>query len=258
MGQVSIITPTYNSAKHIVKTIKSVQNQSYQLYEHIIVDDCSTDGTREIVSEYSMTDPRIKLMKLEQNSGAGVARNSGIEIAKGRYVAFLDSDDFWHSEKLEKQISILKTGEYAIVYSQYYVVDEEGKILYKINSPKKVNRQQMLRNDYIGFLTLIYDTEKLGKPYMSEIRRRQDWTYKLRLLKNCDVAYGIQEPLAYYRKGNASLSSNKIRLLKYNFIVYRRELGLSTFNSFLKMGIFLIHNFWFKLTSRKRVRYIET
>ncbi|MDO6809175.1 glycosyltransferase family 2 protein [Zobellia galactanivorans] len=256
MHKVSIITPVYNSEQYIKKCIESVLAQSYEDWEMILCDDCSTDASVEIIRAFAEKDQRIKLITCEINGGAGVARNKAIEQAAGRFIAFLDCDDFWHKDKLKKQLRFLKDKDFAMVYSQYYIVEGEAEVpKYKICSPEKVCFKSMLRNDYVGFLTLIYDTEKLGKQYMSEIRRRQDWAYKLKLLKSGYCAYGIQEPLAFYRVGNSSLSSNKFKLIKYNFRVFHEELGNSWITSSFLMINFLCYYFYYKLVSKKKVNF---
>lgn len=253
---VSIITPLYNSEKFLPQCVASVLEQTYDDWELILSDDCSSDNSVEIAREYCKRDQRIKLIESETNNGAGVARNKAIEYASGRYLAFLDSDDFWHQDKLKKQLDLMTGKGLPLVYCQYYVVEGDAQIPeYKICSPKKVDYSTMLRNDYIGFLTLIYDTEKLGKLYMPKMRRRQDWAYKLRLLKGMGYAHGIQEPLAFYRIGDSSLSSNKFKLLKYNFEVFRKELDKSWLESFLLMIRFLLYHFLYKLTSKQKVDF---
>ncbi|MBU2900549.1 glycosyltransferase family 2 protein [Maribacter dokdonensis] len=257
--KVSIITPVFNAEFFVRKCVESVLMQSYENWEMIFSDDCSTDRSIEIIKEYAKKEPRIKLLLSDTNRGAGVARNKAIEYASGRYITFLDSDDFWHKDKLKKQLKFLKEKDIAIAYSQYYIVEGDSNVpKYKICSPKKVNFNKMLCNDYIGFLTLLYDTDKITKQLMPEIRRRQDWAYKLQLLKDNGFAYGIQEPLAYYRVGNNSLSSNKINLLKYNFAVFHKELGYSKLSSTFMMINFLVHYFYYKSVSKKKVNFKHT
>ena len=254
--KVSIITPVYNSEIYIKKCIDSVRAQTYTNWEMLLSDDCSTDSSVEVISEYLKKDYRIKLITSRVNSGAGIARNKAIESASGRYIAFLDCDDFWQKDKLTKQVEFLQKENLGLAYSQYYVVEGDNNVpKIKICSPEKVDFKKMLCNDYIGFLTLIYDTEIIGKHLMPEIRRRQDWAYKLKLLKNTSYAYGIQEPLAFYRIGNSSLSSNKIKLLKYNFSVFHNELGNSKIKSFFMMINFLFHYFSYKQVSKKKVNF---
>lgn len=252
-NKVSIITPVYNSERFIADCIKSVQSQTYSDWEHILVDDCSSDLSASTIKEFSRYDKRIKYFKLSSNSGAGVARNAGIEYAKGRYIAFLDSDDFWREDKLEKQVGLIIQNSYAFVYSQYYIVGNDNVPMSIVKSPKKVNFNKMLCNDYIGCLTVVYDSKVLGKQYMPTIRKRQDWVLWLKLLKKVDNAFCVQEPLAYYRVGNATLSKNKFKLIKHNFNVYYKQLDFPYVISFILMINFLIHYFYFKKTSIKKL-----
>lgn len=254
--EVSIITPSYNSSGYIGTTIKSVLSQSFENWEMIIVDDASTDDSSEVIQQYSKIDSRIKLFVLDENVGSGNTRNVCIDKAKGRYLAFLDADDYWKPDKLEKQISFMKINKYHLTYTEYYEFNNEtGNIETHIKSPKKVSRNMILMNGgFIGCLTVIYDTSFFGKRYMPKIRKRQDWATWIKMLKDIDFAYGIQEPLAYYRKGNSSLSQRKIYLLKHNFMVYRKELGMSLFKSVYYMTRFLIYHFFFKHHWRKAIK----
>ncbi|WP_421823932.1 glycosyltransferase family 2 protein [Flagellimonas oceanensis] len=251
---VSIITPVFNSQKYISECISSVLDQTYKNWEHILVDDCSTDNSAQIIKGFAEKDDRIRYVKLSKNSGAGVARNKAIELAKGDYIAFLDSDDLWSPVKLEKQISFMEINKYAFSYSDYYVIKDNIKTpLYMVKAPKKVDFRKMLRNDYVGCLTAIYDVSYFGKKLMPEIRKRQDWVLWLYLLKETDCAYCINEPLAFYRIGNQSLSSSKFKLIKHNFNVYYKELGYPFLKSFYHIVVFLVFYFHYKLTSKKRI-----
>lgn len=218
---VSIITPSYKSENFISQTIESVLAQTYQDWEMIIVDDVSPDNSNDIVEKYCKKDSRIKLIKLEKNSGPAVARNRAIEEAKGRYIAFLDADDLWKPEKLEKQIKFMQENDCALSYSAYETMSEEGKLQNKfINPPLKVSYKDLLKSNYIGCLTAIYDTQKVDKVYMPFIKKRQDYGLWLRILKKTDFAYGINEPLATYRLMSNSVSSNKISLFKYHYKLF--------------------------------------
>ncbi|SDE77793.1 glycosyltransferase family 2 protein [Cellulophaga baltica] len=249
---VSIITPVYNSEEHLRHCLESVMSQKYVNWEHILVDDCSTDQSAEIIEQYSRRDFRIKYIKLDSNSGAGVARNTAMKNATGRFIAFLDSDDYWDENKLSKQITYMLDNKYAFTYTDYFIVEKNNpNPKYIIQSPKKIDYNKMLNNDYIGCLTAIYDKELLGLNLMPDIRKRQDWVLWLRLLQKCDYAHAINEPLANYRIGNSSLSNNKFKLLKHNFNVYHKELKMSFLKSVFMMINFLIHYFYFKLTSKK-------
>ena len=219
--QVSIITPSYKSERFISQTIESVLAQTYQDWEMIIVDDVSPDNSNEIVEEYCKKDSRIKLIKLEKNSGPAIARNRAIEEAKGRYIAFLDADDLWKPEKLEKQIRFMEEKNCALSYSAYETMSEEGVLQNKfITIPLKISYKDLLKSNHIGCLTAIYDTKKVGKIYMPLINKRQDYGLWLKILKKIDFAYGVNEPLATYRLMSNSVSSNKISLFKYHYKLF--------------------------------------
>lgn len=250
---VSIITPVYNSSKYIRECINSTIGQSFTDFEHILVDDCSMDDSVQIIEDYAKKDKRIKLIRLKKNGGAGVARNTAIEAAKGRFIAFLDSDDFWHKEKLNIQVDFMLKNDYAFSYSQYYIVDENSKPQKLVKSPSKVGYDAILRNGYIGCLTAMYDAQKIGKYYMPLIRKRQDWVLWIKILKDVRTAHGIQQPLSYYRVGNESLSNNKFKLIKYNFSVFHKVLGMSQLESIYRMIVFLFSYFKFKLMSIVKV-----
>lgn len=208
-GLVSIITPSYNCENFIACTIEAILKQTYSNWELLITDDCSTDNSIAIIEEYVHKDPRIKLLKLEVNSGAGICRNKSIEAAKGRYIAFCDSDDVWMSQKLEKQLAFMEKKKCALTYSSYMLMNEEGAEKGIVVCRSKLNYHQLKRDNEIGCLTAMYDTEKVGKMYMSSIRKRQDWGLWLEILAKCKVAYGIKEPLAYYRIRKGSISNKK-------------------------------------------------
>ncbi|GGD16826.1 glycosyltransferase family 2 protein [Hyunsoonleella pacifica] len=249
---VSIITPVFNASSYIAQNIESVKNQTFIDYEHILIDDCSTDNTIEIIEEYIKDDSRIKLVRSKKNGGAGICRNKGIELSSKRFIAFLDSDDYWAPLKLEKQISCMLDNGYVFSCSQYYEFDNiSGDTDIHVKCPEKINYKMLLKNGgFIGCLTVVYDTEKFGKRYMPEIRKRQDWALWLKMLREIDFAYGIQEPLAYYRRGNVSLSKNKVELVKHNFNVYNKVLGMPYIECVYRMLIFLFHHFFIKPSSK--------
>ncbi len=227
-GLVSIITPSYNSEAFIRETIEGIINQTYPHWELLITDDCSTDHSVKLVEEYVKKDSRIKLLKLEKNGGAGVCRNNSIEAAKGRYIAFCDSDDVWMPQKLEKQLMFMEKTDSALSYSSYMMMNESGSIEGIVVSPKKIVYASLKRDNDIGCLTAIYDTEKVGKMYMPIMRKRQDWALWLSILNKCGVAYGLKEPLAYYRVRKESISRKKLALVKHNINMYRSFLKFST------------------------------
>lgn len=228
---VSIVTPVYNSEKYINDCIASVQTQTFEYWEHILIDDCSSDGSEALIKSFQEKDPRIKYHRLAKNSGAGIARNKAIELAQGDYIAFLDSDDQWYAEKLEKQLNFMQENNYHFTFTDYDMVYESGQKMSKtIKCKPKVTYKNALYKNPIGCLTVIYDVNFFGKQYMPSIRKRQDYALWLNLLKKTN-GYGINECLASYRMGNASISSNKLGLLKYEWKIYREVEGLSWFKS---------------------------
>lgn len=230
---ISIITPIYNSEKFIEFTLNSVQSQTYKNWEMIIVDDVSQDNGPRIVEKYAKEDKRIKLIKLEKNGGGAVARNRAIKEAKGKYITFLDSDDLWHPQKLEKQVKFMEENNYDFTYTYYEKIDEEGNSLNKIvKSKDKVNYKDLLKSNQIGCLAAMYNAEKLGGIYMPLIKKRQDYALWLQVLKKVKYAYCLKENLAQYRIVNGSVSSNKIKLIKYNWKLFREVEKLSIFKSF--------------------------
>jgi len=241
---VSIITPSYNSEDFIKETINSVLNQTYKNWEMIIVDDVSTDNSIQIIQEYQKKDSRIKLIELDTNSGAAVARNKAIEVANGKYIAFLDSDDLWKPEKLEKQIAFMQENNIVFSYSAYDLIDEDGKELNITKDPiEKLHYKELLKENQIGCLTAVYDQEKLGKCYMPLIRKRQDFGLWLSILKKIDYAIKVPENLALYRVRKNSISSNKIDLIKYNFKLFNKHEELSIIQS----SYYLLVNIYRKL-----------
>ncbi len=247
MNDISIVTPTFNSEYFVKETIHSILNQTYSNWEMLITDDCSTDNTWNIINKYARKDSRIKVFRLQENSGAGAARNNSIKHASGRYIAFCDSDDQWTPDKLEKQIQFIQENNLALSYSSYRVIDEDGKEQGEVSAPQKVTYRTMLKNNYIGCLTAMYDTHKVGKVYMPEIRKRQDWALWLSILKKVPYALGIQENLAIYRDRSKSISSNKIDLIKYNWNIYRQVEGFSRIKATFYIVQFLFYYFKKKL-----------
>jgi glycosyltransferase involved in cell wall biosynthesis len=182
---VSIITPMYNSENFIDATIQSVQSQTYQDWEMIIVDDASTDRSIEIVKKIMSNEPRLQLKQIAYNLGPAHARNNGIKLAKGRFLAFLDSDDLWHEEKLYKQLKFMKKNHYAFTYTGFEKINEEGKVLGAIIPYKEeVCYYDLLKSNHIGCLTAMIDLKILGyKIYMPDIKKRQDQGLWLKILK---------------------------------------------------------------------------
>lgn len=251
-NMVSIITPTYNAERTIAMCIESVQGQTYADWELLITDDCSQDGTVDIVRKYALSDSRIRLFCLESNGGAGMARNNSIREARGRYIAFLDADDRWLSTKLERQLSFMRQNGVAVCYSSYVTCDAEGRVNGIVPCPKRVTYSNILSDDRMGCLTLIYDAEALGKTYMPLMRRRQDWALKILLLQKARLAQGVPETLAVYRVSSGSLSNGgKMSLVRYNVAVYRQVLHYSALRAWLTFLFrFLPHYFYKRLVLR--------
>ncbi|MCD8511791.1 MAG: glycosyltransferase family 2 protein [Bacillus sp. (in: Bacteria)] len=241
---VSIITPTFNSEKFIADTIESVLAQSYTNWEMIIVDDCSKDSTVEIIKEYVEQDERIRLIQLEENQGPAVARNTAINNANGRYLAFLDGDDQWLPEKLEKQLQFMDEKQIAFSFTEYATMTEGGtETGNTVKVPEKVNYKDLLKQNVIGCLTVILDKELVGEVEMVNIRSRQDYVLWLDVCKRGFPAYGLQEVLAKYRVVGNSLSSNKVKMAKQNWKVYREIEKLNL----LKSSWYFMFYVFFKL-----------
>lgn len=219
-GLVSIITPTWNCGRFIGETIDSVLAQSYPKWEMLIVDDCSTDNTREVVEKYN--DPRIKYHCLDKNSGAAVARNTALSMARGRWVAFLDSDDLWDVNKLAHQLEYMYDKGIKFSYHAYSEVDEEGKRFGKIvKGPNKVSRLGMLGYCWPGCLTVMYDREFVGNIQIPDIKKNNDYAMWLMVSKKCSC-YFLNEELANYRKRTGSISNHGyLSLVKWHYRLFR-------------------------------------
>ena len=228
---VSIISPLYNSEQFLKQCIDSVRAQTHENWEHLIIDDCSTDDGPNLIKQYAEKDHRIKYHRLSENSGAGIARNEAIKMAKGDYIAFLDSDDMWHREKLSKQLAFMQENGHYFSFTSYGTMNAKGEPTEKvIHAKSEITYNSALYKNPIGCLTVMYDVAYFGKRYMPTIRKRQDYALWLQLLKKTN-GYGLNEVLALYRTGNASISANKLDLLKYEWKIYREVEGLSLFKS---------------------------
>ena len=226
---VSIITPVYNAEMFLSDTIKSVQNQTYKNWEMLLVDDCSKDNSAQIIKEFQKYDDRIKYIKLEKNSGASVSRNTGIKNAKGRFIAFVDSDDIWKPEKLEVQVKYMLENNLGFTFTSYRYMKEDGELTNKVaKAPSKINYNGLLKNTIIGCSTVVIDTDIVEYFEMPLVRRGQDTATWLQILRKEKYAYGIDKDLVYYRLVGESLSSNKIIALKRTWNTYRNveKLGL--------------------------------
>lgn len=249
---VSIITPSFNTEKFIAQTIESVLNQTYEHWEMIIVDDSSSDNSVKIIEKYMIRDNRIKLFKIPQ-SGPALARNKAIEESSGRYIAFLDSDDLWEPQKLTKQIKFMVEKDCALTYSNYDTVNEEGTSLSKIvRAPKRVSYENMLKSNFIGCLTSVYDTKKVGKIYLPLLDKGQDYALWLNILKKTDYAYNVDGVLASYRIRSNSITrnTNKFRLLFYQYELYKKYENFSVIKSLYYVGWNVLYKIWSLLKSQ--------
>ena len=242
---VSIITPTYNSERFIQDTIQSVLDQTYSNWELLIVDDASRDSTVAIANAFN--DRRIRVFRLTENGGAAVARNKGIAEASGDFIAFLDADDRWKPHKLAVQLDFMETNDTKVCFSSYDLMDEEGILMNKtVNALPELTYNKLLKSNYVGNLTGMYDTRSLGKVYSPLLRKRQDWGLWLKCLEKAGTGHGIQESLAYYRVRKDSISSNKIEMLKFNYVFYRKALNFGSLKSFRMLTVFLWEHFFIK------------
>lgn len=244
MELVSIIMPAYNCERFIAETIRSVLAQTYTNWELLIVDDCSTDNTADVIASFN--DPRIHYQRNDRNRRCAYTRNEAIKIAKGRYIAFLDSDDLWLPEKLEKQIAFMQEHNYPITYSPYYVLSPNGE-KHLHSCPVSLTYFQLTRWNRIGCLTVIYDTEQVGKVLMPKIMNREDYAYWLVLLRKGFTAYRFNEPMAIYRSHNGMSGGSKLDLMRYHYIMFNDVLGynplIAAFLTLRNNVFYVIHHF---------------
>ena len=245
IDKVSVITCTYNNAKYLGETIDSVLKQTYTNFEYIIIDDGSSDNTKELVNNYK--DSRIKYI-YQDNQGSSAARNLGIKIASGRYIAFLDSDDIWNNNFLDSQLSFLIDNNASCVCSGYEIIDEDSKSININIYPKElINEKDMETIDHVGNLTGLYDTSEYGKIYFNEELSSllDDYFFWYEISKLTTI-YGNQEVLAKYRLLSKSSSSNKLKTIPKHFILfnkYMKQSYLKTIKSMIVWGIYGIKKY---------------
>jgi len=229
--KVSIIVPMYNAEKFIGKTIESVLSQTYENWEMLIMNDVSTDNSLAVVSEFAKKDDRIKVVNTKKNMGVVKGRNYLIDLASGKYIAFLDADDYWHSEKLEKQVQFMEEKNAGISCTEYTRVRENGEKINEVVIKSEISYTDMLKNNYLGCLTVMYDVEKVGKRYFKELEKNEDYVLWLEIVKDVKIIYGLKENLAYYRVLDNSRSSNKVKTAKVRWEIYRKVEKLSLLKS---------------------------
>lgn len=231
---ISVVMPTYNSEKYIRDGLESVLNQTYKDLDVIIIDDCSSDNTISIVHEYMQRDSRIRLFENSKNSGAGVSRNVGIDMALGEYIAFLDSDDIWDKNKLFLQCDYMKTENMSFCFTAYEIISEHGTVIRTVdlNNCDKVSYTDMLRKKAtLGCSTVMLNKKRLGHIRMPDIRTGQDYVTWLNILKEVDYAFCLNKPLTQYRITPGSISRNKIKKAKRQWFIYRNIENLNLLQS---------------------------
>jgi teichuronic acid biosynthesis len=252
-GLVSIITPTYNCGRFIAETIESVLAQSYQDWELIISDDCSTDDTVEVIRPYLERDARIRYICNERNSGAAVTRNAALREAKGRWIAFLDSDDLWRPAKLEHQLRFMVENGYDFSYTQYSECDENGILKPGvISGPKHVSRYGMMAYCWPGCLTVMYNRDKVGLIQIADIKKNNDYAMWLKVCRKADC-HLLPQILATYRRGRSgSISNLSIKnLIKWHYKLFREAEGYNPVTSSLLTLQNLACGFY------KKLRYVR-
>ena len=232
MELISIVVPVHNTEKFIRDTISSVLNQTIDNYELILVNDASTDNTITILKEYE-NNKRIKIIDLKDNVGAAEARNIGIKCSIGNYLCFLDADDYWNPNKLEKQINFMKEKACAFSFTGYEFADSNlNPLNKKVRVPKTLNYNQLLRNTTIFTSTVMFNLNKINDDMIKfPIVKSEDTALWLSILKNNYIAYGLNENLVYYRRSESTLSSNKIEAIKRIWNLYRNVENLSLIRS---------------------------
>lgn len=241
--KVSIIVPVYNASRFLEQTIQSVIHQDFTNWELLLVNDCSTDNSTEIIDRYE-EDKRIRLINLDKNEGAAVARNQGIALAKGRYIAFLDSDDVWMPSKLSKQIAFMETKVCAFSFTQIRMTDEKGKPISKVRTiPERVDYSYLLHKTVIATSSVVLDKQAIGDFSMPLRRSGQDYATWLMLLRKVTYAYCVQEPLVDYRVVNNSLSSNKLASLKQVYDIQTKDEYISSWQAAYNTCCFAIYAF---------------
>ncbi|WP_425880017.1 glycosyltransferase family 2 protein [Acinetobacter sp. TWP2-2-3] len=240
---VSIIMPAYNAEKLISDSINSVLSQTYKNFELIVIDDCSQDQTSQVVENFILKDKRVKLIKNIKNKGVAETRNTGLDQAKGDYVAFLDSDDKWDNNKLEKQLAVLKErNDVDVVYGSYYRFNNDGiKNIVKV--PNLLDKKELLKGNPIGNLTAIYNFKKYSQIRQKNIGH-EDYLFWLEIFNSSpDVkGIGIQEPIAYYRVAEdaKNLSGNKLKAASWTWTIYRKHLKLNLISSLFYFSYYMI------------------
>lgn len=248
---VSIIMPSYNTAQYIADSIRSVQAQTYKNWELLIVDDCSSDNSDNVVAPF-LSDARIRYLKNEVNSGAAVSRNYALREAKGRWIAFLDSDDLWHPEKLERQILFMEKENCHFSYTYYQEIDEASQPLgVTVQGPRHITKAGMLRFCWPGCLTVMYDAQEIGLLQIPDIRKNNDYAMWLQVVSQADC-YLLPEILAGYRRRSGSISNQSyVKLIKWHYRLFRQVRKESACLSIVHTAGNLVFGVY------KKIRYVK-
>lgn len=250
-GLVSIIMPSYNTEKYISDSIESVIAQTYRNWELIIVDDCSTDNSLDVIRSFN--DKRIIILQNEKNSGAAISRNYALREAKGKWIAFLDSDDTWAPEKLEKQIKFMKDNNYSFTFTDYRICLNGEWMPYINTGPDFINKRKMYDYCYFSTITVMYEREKVGLIQIADLRKNNDYAMWLQAIEKCN-AYRLPECLSYYIKHEGSISSgNKTKLIKWHYKLFREGLGKNPVVSGVLTVNNLVHGVWKKIHYKEPV-----
>lgn len=243
-GLVSIITPVYNGEAFIEQTIQSVQAQTYTDWELLLIDDCSTDSSQQIILHYASQDSRIKYHRLKHNSGAAVARNTAINKARGEYLAFLDSDDIWFDKKLELQLDFMVNKGASFVFSRIKMIDQDGKNLKEmIPIPARASYNTLLRQTVIATSTVLLHRPGLGHFNMPLRRGGQDYATWLLLLRRTDYAHGLDQCLVAYRVSSHSLSSKKADSIRQVFEIQTHDEHIGKIRALFNVCCFCFYAF---------------
>ena len=249
---VSIIMPSYNTGKYIVSSIKSVLAQTYQNWELLIVDDCSTDNTDDLVKQL-LQDSRIHYLTNEKNSGAAVSRNRALKEARGRWIAFLDSDDLWMPQKLERQIDYMRKNGYSFTYTDYNIQLNGKWLPYIFTAPNVITKRKMYNYCYFSTITVMWDCEKIGLIQIPDLKKNNDYAMWLKAIEKSN-AYRLPECLSSYIKHNDSISSgNKMKLIKWHYRLFRIGLNKGVFLSCVLTINNLFHGLIKKIKCKKKV-----
>ena len=238
---ISVVIPAYNAEKTLAKAVESVFAQTYQNFELIIINDCSLDNTLALAGQYAQQDIRVRVFENAQNSGVSITRRKGVDAANGEWIAFLDSDDAWVSNKLEKQLELQRRSGAKLIFTGSAFMDTEGNLLdWTLHVPPQIKYRKLLKQNLISNSSVLILKECYQKHSMTDNGMHEDFTCWLNLLKTGETAYGIDEPLLIYRLSKTSKSGNKLRAAKMNWNTYR-AIGLNVFMSTYYQFHYIIH-----------------